>query len=102
MTSPMRVGYDEQDEAVFLRQQAEDAKIAMQQTLTDMQQTVKTAADIRTLTQQYPWLALGATAAAGFLTTTLVLPSSRPPNGSGAAPAPQKARRYRHLSCPRS
>jgi hypothetical protein len=86
----MSVSYDERDEAVFLRQQAEDAKIAIQQTLADMQQTVKTAADIRALTRQYPWLVLGATAAAGFMTTRLVLPSAHSQNRASAATSPQK------------
>jgi hypothetical protein len=86
----MSAGYDEQNEAVFLRQQAEDAKIAIQQTLADMQQTVKTAADLHALTRQYPWLVLGATAAAGFMTTRLVLPSAHAQNQAAAAPSPQK------------
>ena len=86
----MRQGYDEQDEAVFLRQQAEDAKIAIHQTLTAMRETVQTAADIRALTQQYPWLAVGATAAAGFIATTIVLPSSRQPSESMAGTPPSR------------
>jgi hypothetical protein len=86
----MSAGYDEQNEAVFLRQQAEDAKIAIQQTLGDMRQTVKTAADIRALTRQYPWLVLGATAAAGFMTTRLVLPSAHAQPQATAAPSPKR------------
>ena len=91
MTSPMKMGYDEKNEAVFLQQQAEDAKIAMQQTLADMQQTVKTAADIRTLTQQYPWLVLGATVAAGFITTKLVLSSTHSQSEPTSAPRSKKS-----------
>jgi putative exporter of polyketide antibiotics len=86
----MMQGYDEQNEAVFLRQQAEDAKIALHQTLTAMQETAKTAADIRALTQQYPWLAVGATAAAGFIATTIVLPSSRQSSEALAATPPSR------------
>jgi hypothetical protein len=66
--------YDERDEAVFLRQQAEDAKKAMQQTLAAMRETAKTVADAQALTQAYPWPSVGAGALAGFMASAL-LPS---------------------------
>jgi len=76
--------YDTTDEGVFLTQQAADAKAAMQRTLVDMQATVKEAADVRWWTQQYPWYAVGAAAAIGFITATQVLA----PSDQGAPPAP--------------
>jgi ElaB/YqjD/DUF883 family membrane-anchored ribosome-binding protein len=66
--------YDERDEAVFLQQQADDAKKAMRNTLAAMRETAKTAADIKAWTQAYPWHAVGAGAATGFLAASL-LPS---------------------------
>jgi hypothetical protein len=68
--------YDARDEAAFLRQQAEDAKQAMQQTLADMRETAKTAADVQAWTQAHPWPAVGAGVLAGFMASGL-LPSRK-------------------------
>ena len=83
--------YNTTDEGVFLTQQATDAKTAIQRTLADMQATVKEAADVRWWTQQYPWYAVGAAAAVGFVTATQVLapadhraPPAPPPQGQSA------------------
>lgn len=83
--------YNTTDEGVFLTQQATDAKTAMQRTLADMQATVKEAANVRWWTQQYPWYAVGAAAAVGFVTATQVLapadhraPPAPPPQGQSA------------------
>jgi hypothetical protein len=83
--------YNTTDEGVFLTQQATDAKTAMQRTLADMQATVKEAADVRWWTQQYPWYAVGAAAAVGFVTASQVLappdhraPPAPPPQGQSA------------------
>jgi hypothetical protein len=70
--------YNTQNEGVFLAQQAEDAKIAMQRTLADMKGTAMEAADVRWWTQQYPWYAVGAAAVLGFVTTAKVLAPSKP------------------------
>jgi hypothetical protein len=59
--------YNTQNEATFLQQQAADAKIAIQQTLTEMQETAKAAADIRRWAQQYPWIAVSAATMLGFV-----------------------------------
>ena len=68
--------YDERDEAAFLRQQAEDAKQAMKQTLADMRETAKTAADVQAWTQAHPWPSVGVGALAGFMASGL-LPSGK-------------------------
>jgi len=56
-----------------------------------MQATVKEAADVRWWTQQYPWYAVGAAAAVGFVTASQVLapadhraPPAPPPQGQSA------------------
>ena len=59
-------------EAAFLAQQAVDAKIAIRQTLEEMQKTAKEAADIRWWTQHYPWPAVGAAALLGFIAVPLL------------------------------
>ena len=68
--------YNERDEAAFLRQQAEDAKQAMQQTLAEMRETAKTAADVKAWTQAHPWPSVGASVLAGFMASGL-LPSGK-------------------------
>jgi len=60
---------------VFLQQQAEDAKQAMQQTFGAIRQTAKEAADVELLTRAYPWASVGAAAIAGFMAASL-LPKS--------------------------
>jgi hypothetical protein len=66
-TGPQIRQYNTQDEATFLQQQAADARVAIQQTLAEMQETVKVAADVRRWTQQYPWIAVGAASVLGFV-----------------------------------
>lgn len=67
--------YNPYDESIFLQQQAADAKLAMQHTLTDMRDTALALSDIPAWAQQYPWLTTGAACAAGFV-TSVVLTSS--------------------------
>jgi hypothetical protein len=79
----MEQRYKVEDEAAFLQQQAADAKVAMQRTLAEMQETAKSAADIGAWTRKYPWYAVGAAAAAGFITATTVLsPPQRQRHGA--------------------
>jgi len=86
--------YNTNDERVFLAQQAADAKTAMQHTVVDMQATAKEVANISWWTQQYPWYAVGAATALGFLAATSVLapadhrPRPAPPAASQAAARP--------------
>jgi len=86
--------YNTNDERVFLAQQAADAKAAMQHTVVDMQATAKEVANISWWTQQYPWYAVGAATALGFLAATSVLapadhrPRPAPPAASQAAARP--------------
>jgi hypothetical protein len=69
-TGPQIRQYNTQDEATFLQQQAADARVAIQQTLAEMQETVKVAADVRRWTQQYPWIAVGAASVLGFVASS--------------------------------
>jgi len=86
--------YNTNDERVFLAQQAADAKTAMQHTVVDMQATAKEVANISWWTQQYPWYAVGAATALGFIAATSVLapadhrPRPAPPAASQAAARP--------------
>jgi hypothetical protein len=69
--------YDNADEARFLRQQANDAQIAIKQTLAQMRETSKDAADVRWWTQRYPWCAVGGAGLLGFVVVTCRSASSR-------------------------
>lgn len=68
--------YDNADEARFLRQQANDAQIAIKQTLAQMRETSKDAADVRWWTQRYPWCAVGGAGLLGFVVVTRLSASS--------------------------
>jgi len=68
--------YDHADEARFLRQQANDAQIAIKQTLAQMRETSKDAADVRWWTQRYPWYAVGGAGLLGFVVVTCLSASS--------------------------
>jgi hypothetical protein len=73
---------------MFLRQQAADAKTAMQRTVVDIGSTAKAAADVRWWTQQYPWYAVGAMAVIGLVTVTHVLaPADRRARAAPPEPA---------------
>jgi len=81
--------YNEHDEAVFLHQQAADAKVAIQHTLASMQETVKAAADVQSWTRRYPGYAVGVAAILGFVTATTVLaPAPRTSSHTPPAAAP--------------
>jgi hypothetical protein len=68
--------YDNADEARFLRQQANDAQIAIKQTLAQMRETSKDAADVRWWTQRYPWCAVGGAGLLGFVVVSCLRASS--------------------------
>src|SRR5262249_26236644 len=82
--------YPTTDEDMFLRQQAADAKTAMQRTVADIGYTARATTDVRWWTQQYPWYAMGTAAVVGLVTAAHILaPAARrhptPP------PAPEQA-----------
>ena len=64
--------YNTKNEAAFLRQQAEDAKVAMHQTIAEMQENVKAAVQVRQWTQHSPWIAVGAATVLGFVSTSVL------------------------------
>jgi hypothetical protein len=63
------------DEAAFLAQQAADAKAAISATLAEIGKDLGKAVNVGALTRQYPWLTLGASTVAGFVATSLLVPS---------------------------
>jgi hypothetical protein len=82
------------DEAAFLAQQATAAKIAIRQTLMEMQETAKEAADLRWWTRRYPWPAVGSATLLGFFVAPiLTMDRPTPPqttatrNGQTAPPS---------------
>jgi hypothetical protein len=83
--------YNTDDERVFLAQQAADAKTAIQHTVAEMQATAKEVTNVRWWTQHYPWYAVGAATALGFMAATAVRapadhrPQPAPPAASQAA-----------------
>ena len=84
--------YNTQDEATFLQQQAADAKVAIQQTLVEMQETAKAAADVRLWTQQYPWIAVSAAAVLGFVAASALTRDGVTHSQAATAPQPQAAK----------
>lgn len=87
-TAPVIRRYNEHDEAEFLRQQAQDAKKAIQQTLAVMRETAKTAADARAWTREYPWPSVGAAALGGFMASALLSSLRRRTDQARADAAP--------------
>ena len=62
-------------EAEFLKRQADDAKAALAQTFAEMKAKLAEGANPVEWAREYPWVSLGVAAAAGFIGTTLVVPS---------------------------
>jgi hypothetical protein len=90
----------------YLTDQAADARNALGHTLREMRTTLVHLADVRSCTQQHPWLVAGSAVAAGFVTGTALRGSapaevkntvskaaapSPPGCEGGATPQPQKS-----------
>ena len=69
-------------EQEFLAQQVADAQAAIEQTLNDLRQSLKTAVDLRLWTRQHPWACVGMAAAAGFAAAHAVATSSHEPSST--------------------
>jgi hypothetical protein len=67
------------NEAEFLAQQAATAKIAIRQTLAEMQKTAKEATDLRWWTRHYPWAAVGTATLLGFFVAPILTKESPTP-----------------------
>jgi ElaB/YqjD/DUF883 family membrane-anchored ribosome-binding protein len=88
-----------QSEAEFLAVQAADAHAAIQQTLDDLRESLKTAADVRLWTRQHPWASVATAAAVGFAAAnaitaswhTAVEPEEEPPPRPTPPPSPTRA-----------
>ena len=74
-TSAPAASETSRSESQFLADQAEMAKKAMVQVWSEMKKGAWWMADIRKLTQNHPWSALGTAAAAGFTTAWVAVPT---------------------------
>jgi len=72
-------------EAQFLDDQAAAARLAIEDTLARMRETLKDGADIRAWAQKYPWATVGASAAAGFLLASALRPKRHAENDTEPA-----------------
>jgi hypothetical protein len=66
---------DQLNESEFLSRQAEEAKAAMGQLLKELSSGLGKGADPRIWARQYPWLTVASSAVAGFVATSLLVPS---------------------------
>lgn len=62
-------------ENAYLTRQGQLARQAMGRTMSDIASLAAQGADPRQWMQQYPWATLGASAVAGFVATSLLVPS---------------------------
>ncbi len=62
------------NESEFLANESADAKAAMQNSITELKQTVLQAADVRMWTRDYPWASVSSALLAGFGAAALVTP----------------------------
>ena len=67
--------HPESSEADFLTLQQEHAKAAIARVMSDLKGALAEGADPRAWMQQYPWATMGAAAVAGFVATTMLVPS---------------------------
>lgn len=67
--------HPEASEADFLTLQQEHAKAAIGRAVSELKNALAQGADPRHLMKQYPWMTLGASAVAGFLATSMLVPS---------------------------
>jgi len=65
----------EQSEAVFLQEQAANAKAAFKQTLNEVTHGLANGVDPRAWTAEHPWVAVATAAAAGFAAASFLIPS---------------------------
>jgi hypothetical protein len=65
----------ESSEADFLTLQQEHAKAAIGRVMSDLKGALAEGADPRAWMQQYPWATMGVAAVAGFVATTMLVPS---------------------------
>src|SRR5437016_9533541 len=65
----------ESSEADFLTLQQEHAKAAIGRVVSEIKGALAEGADPRAWVQQYPWATLGASAVAGFVAATMLIPS---------------------------
>ena len=87
---------DECSEASFLEQRKQETREAMQCSLDQLRASLGTAADVGLWTQKYPWVGVGAAAAAGFVAAKAVgaimkSPSRATSPSEYAAPLPARA-----------
>lgn len=64
-------------EADFLDAQAAEAQAAIEETWSDIKDTLRETASLEVWTQRHPWLVTGAALAGGFLLATAILSPGR-------------------------
>lgn len=64
ITPPRNVGQESESE--FLKQEAQQARQAIDRSLEELKTSLRTAADLRLWAQHHPWLTVGAAGAAGL------------------------------------
>jgi hypothetical protein len=67
--------HPESSEADFLTLQQEHARAAIGRVVSELKGALAEGADPRAWMQQYPWATMGAAAVAGFVATTMLVPS---------------------------
>ena len=82
--------YERLTEAEFLAHQAELAKTALQNTLTEFKTNLAHAGDPKLWTHHYPWVSIGLAAATGFTLAAVV-------NGADTAPQEGDEPARRHM-----
>ncbi|MGE3539775.1 MAG: hypothetical protein AB7N91_20380 [Candidatus Tectimicrobiota bacterium] len=92
-----RSRYATDNTALFLTQQAADAKVAMQRSIVDIKHSAGAALNVRWWTQQYPWYGLGVSAVLGFLTMHRLLAPSPPPKPAAPAAASPERPGWFHM-----
>jgi hypothetical protein len=86
---PNELGADKTSESELLNREVQQAKAAMDQSVADLKQSLRTAADLQLWAQHHPWLTVGAAAAGGFAagsTIASLLSGSPPPDTNGQPP----------------
>jgi ElaB/YqjD/DUF883 family membrane-anchored ribosome-binding protein len=77
-------------EQEFLKDEMENARAAIVQTLEHLKTDLKTAADVRLWAREHPWATVGAAAAVGFLAAAALIPEAEPKK------RPEELERPRH------
>lgn len=82
-------------EAEFLEAQAAEAQAAIEETWSDIKDTLRETASLEVWTQRHPWLVTGAALTGGFLLASLLLSPGPEASDEDTEPEEEPARRSR-------